>query len=77
MRKQSAKGGGQEDLAGQPPRLSPIIRKQWRLLALVSITGVVYNVGMVAGPWLEGLLAQRLADIMAGSAAASAIAVFG
>ncbi|MGN0054850.1 MAG: ABC transporter ATP-binding protein [Atopobiaceae bacterium] len=73
MRKQSAKGGGQEDLAGLPPRLSPFIRKQWRLLALVSITGVVYNVGMVAGPWLEGLLAQRLADIMAGSAAASAM----
>lgn len=49
------------------PRLAPFVRREWRTLVVVAVTGVVYNVGMVAGPWLEGLLAQRLADILAGN----------
>lgn len=48
------------------PRLAPFVRREWRTLVVVSVTGIAYNVGMVAGPWLEGLLAQRLADILAG-----------
>jgi ABC-type multidrug transport system fused ATPase/permease subunit len=30
------------------------------------VTGILYNAGMVAGPWFEGQLAQRLYDIIRG-----------
>lgn len=59
--------------APTPPHIAPFIRPQWRLLVVVGVTGVVYNLGMVAGPWLEGLLAQRLANILAGRAVASSM----
>lgn len=35
-------------------------------LAVVTVSGIIYNVGMTAGPYFEGKLAQRLFDIMSG-----------
>ncbi|MCH4083961.1 MAG: ABC transporter ATP-binding protein/permease [Olsenella sp.] len=78
----SLEGEGEKDAAngadgasgGAPqPRMAPFVRPQWKVLAVVCVTGVAYNVGMVAGPWLEGLLAQRLADILAGRAVAASM----
>lgn len=37
----------------------------WPLL-LVTVSGIFYNVGMIAGPYFEGRLAQCLFDIMKG-----------
>lgn len=37
------------------------------MLAAVAVTGILYNVGLGAGPWLEGQLAQAVADLSAGS----------
>ena len=37
----------------------------WPLL-LVTVSGIFYNVGMIAGPYFEGRLAQCLFDIMNG-----------
>lgn len=46
------------------------IRSYFRLeilpLAIVTISGIIYNIGMTAGPYFEGKLAQRLLDIMNG-----------
>lgn len=48
-------------------------RDEWKTLLVVTITGIIYNVGMVLGPWLEGLMAQCLADILQGLADASSM----
>ncbi len=37
---------------------------QKSVLAIVTLSGIVYNVGMTAGPWFEGKLAQCLHDIV-------------
>lgn len=41
-------------------------KQEKKLLILTSITGVIYNVGMIAGPLFEGQLAQYLFDILRG-----------
>lgn len=43
------------------------IKHEKKNLILITITGLVYNVGMVAGPWFEGQLVQTLADILGGN----------
>ena len=37
---------------------------QWKPLAVVTVSGIIYNVGMAAGPWIEGQLAQCLLNIL-------------
>lgn len=49
-----------------PDRLSSYFRAEWGVLLAVTITGIVYNIGLVAGPWFEGKLAQCLLDIFGG-----------
>lgn len=38
-------------------------KEKWSLL-VVTVTGILYNVGMVAGPWFEGQMVQYLCDIL-------------
>ncbi len=40
----------------------------------MTLSGLVYNVGLLAGPWYEGRLAQCLADILGGNASAANMA---
>lgn len=47
--------------------LGSYFRREKRLIALTAVTGIVYNVGMTAGPWFEGQLAQYLYDVLGGS----------
>ncbi len=42
-------------------------RLEWLPLLFVTLSGLVYNVGLLAGPWYEGRLAQCLADILGGN----------
>lgn len=46
--------------------------ERWSL-TLVTVSGILYNVGMIAGPYFEGRLAQCLFDIMGGSETLSAM----
>ena len=48
-------------------------RKEKWLLLTVTITGILYNVGMVAGPWVEGQMVQYLCDIIGGKKRPSAM----
>ena len=48
-------------------------RKEKWLLLTVTITGILYNVGMVAGPWFEGQMVQYLCDIIVGKKRPSAM----
>lgn len=50
-----------------PSRLRYFLYRQRKYLVPITVTGILYNVGMTAGPWFEGQLAQMLADIFAGS----------
>lgn len=59
----------------QPDRIGSYFRLEWLPLALVTVSGLVYNIGLLATPWFEGRLAQCLADILGGSATAAAMAM--
>ena len=50
-------------------------RAEWLPLVFVTLSGVFYNVGLLASPWFEGRLAQCLADILGGSKTAEAMTV--
>lgn len=56
------------DSAGGAPSILPYFRDEWKSLAVVTVSGILYNAGAVAGPWLEGQMAQCLADILEGRA---------
>lgn len=45
-------------------KLSSYIRKEKKILILVTISGLLYNIGLVCGPYLEGLLVQCLYDVL-------------
>ena len=50
--------------AFRPDRIGSYFRTEWLPLTLVTISGLLYNVGLLAAPWFEGRLAQCLADIL-------------
>ena len=50
-----------------PDRVLSYFRLEWLPLAFVTLSGLVYNIGLLATPWFEGRLAQCLADILGGS----------
>jgi ATP-binding cassette subfamily B protein len=56
-----------------PDHIWSYFRLETRPLILVTVSGVFYNVGMVAGPYFEGQLAQCLFDIMKGYKTVSAM----
>lgn len=49
-----------------PNKIGTYFQAEHKNLSLVAFTGIIYNMGMIAGPWFEGHLAQCLWDIMAG-----------
>ena len=51
---------------GRPDRISSYFKLETLPLAVVTVSGIIYNIGMTAGPYFEGQLAQRLFDIMNG-----------
>ena len=61
--------------AFRPDRIGSYFRVEWLPLAFVTLSGLLYNVGLLAAPWFEGRLAQCLADILGGRAAASQMAL--
>ena len=65
----------QNDKDFRPDRIGAYFRIEWLPLALVTVSGLIYNIGLLATPWFEGRLAQCLADILGGSATAAAMAI--
>ena len=61
--------------AFRPDRVGSYFRAEWLPLTLVTLSGLFYNVGLLAAPWFEGRLAQCLADILCGSASAGKMAL--
>lgn len=46
-----------------PKRIIFYFRKEWRILLIVTVSGLIYNLGLLAGPWFEGRMAQCLVDL--------------
>ena len=40
---------------------------EWRVLLAVTISGLIYNLGLLAGPWFEGKMTECLVDILKGT----------
>ena len=59
--------------AFQPDSIAAYFRLEWLPLTLITLSGLAYNVGLLAGPWFEGRLAQCLADILGGNETAAAM----
>jgi ATP-binding cassette subfamily B protein len=50
----------------RPDRLQSYFLRERPVLTLVTVSGILYNIGMTAGPYFEGQLAQRLYDVTRG-----------
>ena len=59
----------------RPDRVLSYFKVEWLPLAFVTLSGLVYNIGLLAAPWFEGRLAQCLADILGGSETAAPMAL--
>lgn len=64
-----------KDRSFRPDRVLSYFRVEWLPLLLVTLSGFVYNIGLLAAPWFEGRLAQCLADILGGSETAAQMAL--
>ncbi len=50
-----------------PDRVATYFRHSARTIAIVAVSGVVYNAGLALGPYLEGRMVQHLLDIVQGT----------
>ena len=64
-----------KDKSFRPDRVLSYFRVEWFPLLLVTLSGLVYNIGLLAAPWFEGRLAQCLSDILGGSETAAQMAL--
>lgn len=72
---QEVKCSMKKDRSFRPDRVLSYFRAEWLPLLLVTLSGLVYNIGLLAAPWFEGRLAQCLADILGGSETAAQMAL--
>ena len=47
-------------------RVSYYFKSQWNILLIITISGLVYNLGLLAGPWFEGRMTGCLVNILGG-----------
>ena len=50
----------------QPDRVLSYFRAEWSVLLAVTVSGLIYNIGLLAGPWFEGRMTGCLVDILKG-----------
>jgi len=51
----------------QPDRILSYFKAEWQVLLAVTISGLIYNAGLLAGPWFEGKMTGCLVDILRGA----------
>lgn len=52
----------------KPDQVMSYFKAEWLVLLIVTISGLIYNVGLLAGPYFEGQMTGRLIDILNGKA---------
>lgn len=50
----------------RPNRILLYFKAEWVVLFIVTVSGLIYNVGLLAGPWFEGRMTGCLIDILNG-----------
>lgn len=50
----------------QPNKILSYFREEWKVLLIVTISGLIYNLGLLAGPWFEGQMTECLVNILNG-----------
>lgn len=38
----------------RPDSIRSYFRTEWKVLLAVTVSGLIYNLGLLAGPWFEG-----------------------
>lgn len=61
MKKQNLRENGFE-----ADRIVSYFKAEWKVLAAVTVSGLIYNLGLLAGPWFEGRMTGCLVDILGG-----------
>ena len=56
---------------GAPDRILSYFRREWKVLIVITISGLIYNLGLLAGPWFEGRMTGCLVQILNGTSPAS------
>ncbi len=54
----------QKSNASQKDQILYYFKAQWRVLLVVMASGLIYNLGLLAGPWFEGRMTGCLVDIL-------------
>ena len=49
-----------------PNKVSSYFKAEWAVLLAVTVSGLIYNLGLLAGPWFEGRMTGCLIDILNG-----------
>lgn len=62
------KEGGRERQKFEADRILSYFKMEWPVLLAVTISGLIYNLGLLVGPWFEGKMAGCLVDILGGKA---------
>lgn len=57
----------------QSDRVLAYFRLEWKVLVLITLSGLIYNLGLLAGPWFEGKMAGCLVDILNGNSETAAM----
>jgi ATP-binding cassette subfamily B multidrug efflux pump len=65
MKQNAARQDWQQGIE-HPDRLTSYFRRELLQLSIVTVSGLLYNIGLTAGPYFEGQLAQKLYDIIEG-----------
>lgn len=50
----------------QPDRVLSYFQMEWKVLLIVTVSGLIYNLGLLAGPWFEGQMTGCLVNILQG-----------
>lgn len=51
----------------QPNRVLFYFKAEWRALLIVTVSGLIYNIGLLTGPWFEGTMTGYLVKILNGT----------
>lgn len=51
----------------QPNRVLSYFKAEWRALLIVTVSGLIYNIGLLTGPWFEGTMTGYLVKVLNGT----------
>ena len=56
-----------KDETFRPNRVLSYFQEEWKTLFFVTVSGLIYNLGLLAGPWFEGKMTGKLVDLLGGT----------